>query len=407
LDIAHRLIAPVARVTGSSQVELDLEALVFRLLLFDHYVLYSYRLLEIPPLVRAFSIDGLIHILESGAISIENSPIQTASLGPTLFVEDPPPEGIRPPFHFSLATVRPADELQHTNICLQDIEKTLSLNKRQRIRVRKAIYRCLTKADDHVGEIALRSTGEELLKDPELLAFTCSLRAKEKLGRVLDPAAIRLKPTHLKDNDYRVENNLEGTFHLSQLDAHAVIESGILAIAHRNDRIEQMKRFNAISGFSDNELPVFGLKLAFVEASLSPKAKEERLRRIVELRGLPRIESQGQIAIDAKRLLQLRDSPECVEFRHWFANADEASDEQIAGLSRSMAARIGTFIRSGTGRALRFLSTTGAGLIPGGGLIAGSFLSAIDQFLLEKVFPYSGPVAFIDNIYPSIFESRQ
>jgi hypothetical protein len=407
MDLAHRLVAPAARVVGPSQVELDLEAFVFRLILFDHYVFSTFRLMEIPSLVRALSHDGLISILESGAISIDSFPVQTASLGPSLFVKDPAPASVRPPFHYSLATVTPTDQLDHTNFCLENVFKTLAPTKHQQVRLRRAIYGCLTKVDDQVGEMALRATGEELPKNAELLAFTCSLAAKKKLGIILDPAAIRLSPTRLTDYDYRVDNELEDTFHLSQLDAHTVIESGILAIAQRNDRIEQMKRYNAVSGFSDDDLPVFGQKLAFVEASLSPKVKEERLRRVIELRGLPSIADQNQIAINAKRLLQIRDSPECVEFRNWLANADEASDEEIEGFSRSISTRIGTFIRSSTGRTLRFLCTTGAGIIPMGGLIAGPVISAIDQFLLEKVFPYSGPVAFIDSMYPSIFESHQ
>lgn len=407
MNLAHRLVAPAAQVTGPSQVELDLEAFAYRLLLFDHYIFSSIRLLEIPQLVSAFSFDGLIHILESGAISIDCFPVQTASLGPSLFIDNTPQERIRPPFHYSLGTLTQANQLNYTNLCLQNVEKILSLTNRQPARIRKAIYTCLTNSDDHVGEMALRSTGEEIPKDPELLAFTCSIAAKKKLGLELDPAAIHLKPTRLTEYDYMVENNLEGTFQLSQLDAHTIIEGGILAISQRNDRIELMNRYNAVSGFSDDDLPVFGQKLAFVEASLSPKVKEERLRRVIELRGLPRIANQNQIAINAKRLLQIRDSPECVEFRNWLANADEASDEEIEGFSRSISTRIGTFIRSSTGRTLRFLCTTGAGIIPMGGAIAGPVISAIDQFLLEKVFPYSGPVAFIDSMYPSIFESHQ
>jgi hypothetical protein len=125
--------------------------------------------------------------------------------------------------------------------------------------------------------MALRSTGEEIPKDPELLAFTCSIAAKKKIGLELDPAAIHLKPTRLTEYDYMVENNLEGTFQLSQLDAHTIIEGGILAISQRNDRIELMNRYNTVSGFSDDDLPVFGQKLAFRRSIAFAKGERRTL----------------------------------------------------------------------------------------------------------------------------------
>ena len=407
MELARRLIAPVARVTGRSSVEVDLEAFVFRLLLFDHYVIASIRLLELPALLSAFSYDGLVRLLRSGAISIDCFPVHTGSLGPSLFVEEVPPGTIRPPFHYSLATVSLPNPLHHVNLCLAELEARLPLRKRQAVGLRRAIYECLTAVEHEAGEMALRSTGQELPQSPDILAHMCSLAAKKKFGIILDPADIQVTATRVTDNDYSVENNLEQAFPLGQHDAHTIIESGILAIAQRNDRIEQMKRYSALSGFSNDDLPVFGRRLDFIEASLSPTSQERRVRRILELRGLPRIRSDQPVSIDARRLLELRDSAECQEFRRWLSSSDDISDDLIRTLSRSLESRIGGFIRSGSGRVLRFLTTSGLGLVPVGGQIASTLLSAADQFLLEKVFPAPGPIAFIDRAYPSLFERHE
>jgi hypothetical protein len=279
----------------------------------------------------------------------------------------------------------------------------MALTNRQERTLRKALYDCLTPTDDSQGEMALRSTRQEIPQNHELLALTCSMAAKKMLGKDIPRSEIAVSPTALTDNDYRVDSNLQSKFHLGQLDSHRVIESGILAIAQRNDRIEQMQRHSALSGFSEDELPVFGEKLSFLEESLSPEAHERRIRRVIELRGLPRIPSDQPISIDAKRILELRESPECIQFRRWLSSTDDISDEEISSLSTSVISRIGGFIRTGAGRVMRFLVTTGAGVIPPLGLP----LSAADQFLLERIFPSPGPIAFVDTIYPSLFKAPE
>ena len=54
-------------------------------------------------------------------------------------------------------------------------------------------------------------------------------------------------------------------------------------------------------------------------------------------------------------------------------------------------------------KAVRFLVTLGIGFTPLVGLFLGPVASAIDKFLLEKVLPKSGLIAFLSRLYPSIF----
>jgi hypothetical protein len=55
------------------------------------------------------------------------------------------------------------------------------------------------------------------------------------------------------------------------------------------------------------------------------------------------------------------------------------------------------------GKFVRLATTTGIGLIPGVGLAAGIAASAIDSFLVDRVLPKSGVVAFLTETYPSLF----
>lgn len=38
--------------------------------------------------------------------------------------------------------------------------------------------------------------------------------------------------------------------------------------------------------------------------------------------------------------------------------------------------------------------------------IIGAAVSALDTFLVEKLFPHSGPAAFVNKTFPSLFRKR-
>lgn len=48
----------------------------------------------------------------------------------------------------------------------------------------------------------------------------------------------------------------------------------------------------------------------------------------------------------------------------------------------------------------------GSASFPVVGNILGTALGVLDHFLLERILPFSGPAAFMNELYPSIFLSR-
>lgn len=72
---------------------------------------------------------------------------------------------------------------------------------------------------------------------------------------------------------------------------------------------------------------------------------------------------------------------------------------------KSVRSKITSIIQSNMGRTLRFAAATAIGLIPPIGIVAGPVTGALDSFLIDKVFPNSGVVAFLTNTYPSLFVS--
>jgi hypothetical protein len=154
----------------------------------------------------------------------------------------------------------------------------------------------------------------------------------------------------------------------------------------------------------EGEWSVLGQRLDFLVSQLGPEAQEARIQRVISIEGLPDLdEAANEGSLDVGRLLEVRESRECEVFRGWLRTLDEASDEEIRDHVQNVRRRLGSSIRSGRGRALRFLATAGLGAIPIAGPLVGAAGSAADAFLLEKLLPESGPVTFLGSLYPSIF----
>jgi hypothetical protein len=167
-----------------------------------------------------------------------------------------------------------------------------------------------------------------------------------------------------------------------------------------------MKTFEALNGVLDDDFALLANKFDFLARELSPQAQEQRLARVLTIGGLPDLPEGNRTLLDAEKILRLREAPECSEFRRWLEGVDGMNDAEIRERVASLNARVQTFVRSSTGKAARFVVTSAAGFLlthnPGAAL----GISAIDAFLLDKVFPQNGPAAVVNRLYPSIFRPR-
>jgi hypothetical protein len=397
MDLRARLIAPSFHLQDDGSIgDFNFDALIKRLLLFETYILDSRGLTEIPHLVQAFGKDGLFLLLETGVLRINCSFSHTGSLTSS---------GESSPFHYKFVTIEPAEINEYVNLLLQEIEPQIEHTARQTVHLRRAIYASLEQPIDKTSSLALTAMREELSSSTQLLKSALIIALYKQLGIRGTTTAIEVAVEFDSENDFRVESNLQESFDLDRRTAHKIIEASCLAIARRNDRIEQMKRFSALTGFSDIDLPIFGEKLGFLASALSPDIDENRFQRIVELARLPQIKDVRNTRIDAKQLLKIRDSVECTEFRRWLTTTDAMSDDEIIQQIRSFSKIVGRTISGEVGQNIRFLITNGIGFVPVVGPVMSIPLSILDHFLIEKIFPRSGVSAFIDDMYPSLFEN--
>lgn len=202
---------------------------------------------------------------------------------------------------------------------------------------------------------------------------------------------------------FHIVTNLTDELKLSADQAHEILKNSVCAVANLNQRLADMQAYSAITGFAQPEAPLLFGKFAGIVAPQNPEPVEEQFRRVITIANLPE-PSQGS-KIDVEALLKARESPECEAFRTWLSRLDDMSDSEIADMVGGIRSKIGTMIRTDFGKALRFAATTAAGLIPTVGLATGAGAGIIDTFLVERVFPSSGVLAFLADTYPSLFVS--
>lgn len=221
-----------------------------------------------------------------------------------------------------------------------------------------------------------------------------------------EPPEFSITVHAIGEGNVRVETDLAKRMNIDLQTTHKMVERGLLGVGTLSQRFAEMDVFSALTGFTDSDLPLVDEQLKFF-LRMSPDVKEQQFRRVIEIAELPDFKSAiagGQVNVE--RLLEIRESAECREFREWLPSIEGATDAEIKERVCSLRAKFGNASQSATGKVVRLLALTGLGLIPGANMVAGTLASIVDTFLLEKIFPKSGVVAFLSKLYPSVFEKN-
>lgn len=163
-----------------------------------------------------------------------------------------------------------------------------------------------------------------------------------------------------------------------------------------------METYRALTGFRADDIPLLEEKLSFLARQLDPGVQNKRFERVIELTGLPDVISDPEIHdVNLGRLLEISADEEAQAFRRWLRGVDELDDTAVRAEIHKIRDLVAQAVRSGPGKGIRFLATTGLGLVEP---ISGTVLGALDTFLVDKVVPEPGPTAFLGRLYPSVFK---
>jgi hypothetical protein len=399
-QMERRLIGTSAICTPSGEVtDVDLEGLARRFLLFDKYVLTSVRLKEFPILVRLLGYEGLRDLLSANLLEIRCECLQIAQVGQSGMFGDP----ILPLLNYKFNWIDANDRTKYVHDCLQGMHEVPGLKHKDAVRLKRGIADSIVplSKDDR---LQFGSNFHTDFKNNELLRASVNLILKQRLGHSDAPFKVELHQEG--DSHFKVETDIATLAGLSDIDTHKVVEAGLLGVAGLSQVIGEMKAYNALSGFRDEDLPLFRIKLDFLAAAVTTERKEKKFQRIIDLASMPSVLSEGTINIE--KLLKVRDATETREFRDWLASGGSSDEAEIKERICGFRAQAGLKVGSGTGKLMRFLVTNAISFLP---IHEATFISlglgVLDAFVVDKLLPRSGITAFVNELYPSIFEGQE
>jgi hypothetical protein len=271
--------------------------------------------------------------------------------------------------------------------------------------LKEAVYRSLVKRPEDYGSSSLDQLKQDLINNNHILKALIKRALYDKHGLIVEPRRYSLTFIQVDNDDFRFETDLGRRLSLGPLEVHKIGESATLALSSIHRRFEDMNTYDSITGSIDNDLPLFQEILFRLARELSPKASEASFQRLIELRNLPSYKTEGQgTRIDVSKLLAVRESSACREFRRFLSTVIDMSDKDINEYFDNIKSKLSYFLQSPSAKICRFFATTAVGFIAGlPGVLAGTTSGAIDTFIVDKVFRRSCVLLFINNLYPAIF----
>lgn len=392
-NIQRRVIGHSLQFARNGQPSgIDFDALIQRLLLFDGYVIRTVRFKEIPFLVRGLGYEQTLEVLASGLIEIRCEVTQIGS------ERDVELKTWKQPT-FSLVWIEAHDWEKYVGDCLADVQKNLALpeDKWQALEVR--VRACIRRVDPSIRKEVGLSFLHSLDSSPGIVGESMRMAGRRRHIPIILPV---FKTAIQRSNDFiQVESDLCRS-RIPAKELWEIMRDGLMAVATLEQNIGEMKNYSALVGFSAEELPMFEERMSGLARLAYPEI-ERRAARIARLTGLPGFNPQ-QRRLDVGKLLQIRESDELRSFRDWLATSDSLSDNEVRQILRGFRARVSSFARVGSVTMTRWVVEQIAGLAHP---ILGAVVSALDTFLLERLFPHSGPAAFVNKKFPSLFGNER
>ncbi len=373
---------------GTFVVDIDRSGLLVDLLTFEEVVISSVHFGEIPFLVRMFGPDGLSELLTQGIIKIASRVTALAVDRSVNGVSQLPPNHYPQLLIWGQATREDCERalLQVSGLKRKRIEDLSQLIVNKDLVFSENLPRELHK------QVRLDLSSNQTLVD--------ALLTRDFPGLV--PNSVKVRVDVAGRDVLHMESNLRDILSVSAVDEEAILRKLFGAVGTLNLRLALMQEYNAISAFEQSEVSLLFGKLAGIVAPFNPEITQTSFLRVLEITDVPQMLEANRVNVE--KLIEVRKSNECREFRAWLASTDQISDSELKRLLAGFRARAASFVSSTSGKAVRFAVNTGLGLLPGYGTAMAFAEGAIDAFLLDRLLPSSGILTFLNKSVPSIFD---
>lgn len=404
MRISERVISPCWTTADviDEPSEFDLATFVANLLFFEHFMVQSHRLTELPHLVRHFGVNGVLTLLESGLLSFYCNASSIGESGRTRGLQATERKGILPLLSYRLVLVGTKDRAAYIESCLGVVNEIAGLTSNQRERLRAEVTKLLVAVPENFGLQAYTTAKDELERNSRSVTLAAEMALRQRVPSEIGFDFLKFRVHRMNESDFRVETNIRDIYGWPVEDVHALGLEALFGIGHVNAILETMRTFDGVSGVREGELPLLAERLDFLAERLSPNAEANRFTRTLNVLGLPSADSHS--TIDADKLLRARNSREFAQFREWLQTTDSMTDDGIRDAYHPIADKVKEATRGNTMKALRWVITGIAGAIAPP---AGLGLGVLDTFVVDKVLPTPGPTAFLGSHYHSLFRTEE
>jgi hypothetical protein len=390
-DIANTYLQPGK---GTFVRDIDSATLLSRLLFFDEVIIRSVRLLEVPFLVKLFGMEGLKNLMALGILKL--------SAEASTIMLDRHTNGKRelPLLQFRQGTVDVSDHRKFLSDSMSCLLQIPGLSNSNREALAETIKGQVVRPNENYKNDLLTQIQIDLRSNGTLLK---RLLASKKMDLSLDESTIIIKAHEESADVQRFETNLHKLLGVSTEEEHNILTAMVKAVVNLNTRMADMAAYSAITSFETSEAPFLFGKIHGIVSPNNPSFDEKAFLRVLEFTDIPDLLVTGRI--DTNKLLEIRQSVECKEFRSWLSSTDEMNDVELKRLLKGLRSRLALFINSKKGKTLRLMANATLGLLPVYGSVVSLTEGAVDTFLMDKLLPSPGALSFLNNSIPSVFEN--
>jgi hypothetical protein len=401
MQMQNKVLAPLGKLDrAKDHVQIDLNAFIRRLILFDEVIVESIRLKDIPQLAYTFGVDGLVDLLKSGIVRIHCSALTTGQVGQTTALSWREKEGALPLGSFEFVPIDIADQKEYI---ANNIRFTNDYVPRLKdaIKVKRAILDTIIENPADIVPSTFQGLRRALLGDNEITKLAVSTAAHQFHGKSIPLTKLELEIESIKNSEYRTRSNVAELLSISEQESHKIVERGILNLSGLYQRLSYMHGFNSSAWFHEEDVPLLNRELSRLSTMVTTTKLEEPFIRIQNLLGLPDITPSKQI--DIRLVMKLRESKECRDFRQWLESSEDLSNKEIGVLVNSFSEKISRAVDTIPGRAIRLAVSAGIGSALAGPA-AGITLSAIEDFTFKYMVKKPGPISLINNHLRRLYE---
>jgi hypothetical protein len=390
------IYGPIAKSTflknkGPLVTGIDLPLLLSRVLFFDEVISPMVRMGEIPFLVRTFGAEGVEQLLDREILKLSSDTVSV--------ITNVERDGKRelPLFQFEQGIADIADREKHISEGLQSLQQISGLSKARRDALSTLIQSKVLKPNPEYGPDLLVQIRADLKANVELVKSILIKKHPELLEKFRE---LKISLEEVSPGVQRFSTNLTSLLDISKQQEHDMLATTVLTVSNLNQSLANMRQYNAISVFEEGDAPLLFGKISGIVAPYNPKNEEEAFLRVIEVVGIPDLLASGRIDVD--RLIKVRESNECLEFRAWLSKADRINDAELQKMLTGVRARAAAFISSPSGKVTRFIANAALGFLPHYGTATSLIEGAVDNFLLDKLLPSSGVLSFLGHSIPSV-----